>query len=192
MLETLLIGILSSLLLFGMYCKAQQYSGLVAESAGNKISKTDKRNAGGKGTLYQQIFTGEIAGLSAGAFFAVFMLLAFLLRAKIAVMYKGYDVDMNCFLAWADMVFQNGVGHFYSLDAFTDYPPGYMYVLYVIGGLRSGFGIEQGSDLSILMTKVPAILCDIGGSSVSWRSFTSRRMHSTDRSGHSATGNARR
>lgn len=157
MLESLLIGALSSLLLFGMYCKAQQYSGLVTQGAASVGNSGRKK----KGILYQQIFTGEIAGLSASAFFVVVLLLAFVLRAKIAVMYKGYDVDMNCFLSWADMVFENGVGGFYSLDAFTDYPPGYMYILYVIGAIRAVFGIEQGSDLSILLTKMPAILCDM-------------------------------
>ena len=86
---------------------------------------------------------------------------ALLARLIGAIAYKGYEVDVNCFLAWADMIFENGIGKFYSLDAFTDYPPGYMYILFVIGGIRSVFHIVQTSTLSIVLTKLPAILSDM-------------------------------
>lgn len=91
----------------------------------------------------------------------VVMAIAFLVRLVGAVSYRGYEVDINCFLAWADMIYENGISNFYSLEAFTDYPPGYMYVLYVIGALRSVFHIAQASTLSIIMTKLPAILADM-------------------------------
>lgn len=91
----------------------------------------------------------------------IIMVVAFLIRMVGAVAYKGYETDINCFVAWADMVFENGFGKFYKLDAFTDYPPGYMYVLYVIGGLRSLFHIGQTSVVSIVMTKFPAIVADM-------------------------------
>lgn len=71
-------------------------------------------------------------------FIAIFVV-ALLARLIGAIAYKGYEVDVNCFLAWADMIFENGIGKFYSLDAFTDYPPGYMYILFVIGGIRRYF-----------------------------------------------------
>lgn len=93
--------------------------------------------------------------------FVAFMVVAFIIRIIGAAMYKGYEVDINCFLAWSDMVFNNGIGNFYSLEAFTDYPPGYMYILYVIGAIRSFFGIEQASVISIVLTKLPAIIADM-------------------------------
>lgn len=89
------------------------------------------------------------------------MAVAFLIRLVGAVAYRGYEVDINCFLAWSDMIFENGIGNFYTLDAFTDYPPGYMYVLYAIGAVRSIFHIAQTSALSIILTKLPAILSDM-------------------------------
>lgn len=94
--------------------------------------------------------------------FVTIMVVTFLARIIGAIANKGYEVDINCFLAWADMVFENGISKFYTLEAFTDYPPGYMYILYVIGAIREIFDIPQMSTLSIVLTKMPAILADMG------------------------------
>lgn len=91
---------------------------------------------------------------------AVFVL-AFLVRILAAAWYKGHEMDMNCFLAWGDMVYEDGFAGFYFSDVFTDYPPGYIYILYVTGWLRSVLGISVQSTLSIVMTKIPAILADL-------------------------------
>ncbi|MDO4166652.1 MAG: glycosyltransferase family 39 protein [Eubacteriales bacterium] len=90
------------------------------------------------------------------------LLVAFIARIIAGVSYFGNDTDMNCFIAWGDMIFQDGISNFYTSDAFTDYPPGYMYILYVIGAIRHAFGIVWNSNTSVLLTKLPAILADIG------------------------------
>lgn len=110
--------------------------------------------------------------------FVIIMIITFLARIAGAIIYKGYDVDINCFLAWADMVFENGIGNFYSLDAFTDYPPGYMYILYGIGAIRSAFGIPQLSVMSIVLTKMPAILADMGIGYLAYK-IASKRLRET-------------
>ena len=68
-------------------------------------------------------------------FIAIFAA-ALLVRIIIAVMYRGYEVDINCFVSWSDMVFNDGFGAFYKSESFTDYPPGYMYILYLVGAIR--------------------------------------------------------
>ncbi|HIT85505.1 MAG TPA: glycosyltransferase family 39 protein [Candidatus Ornithomonoglobus intestinigallinarum] len=94
---------------------------------------------------------------------AVYIILLTALSAAVhvicAVKYQGHATDMNCFNAWSDMVFDGGFGNFYSSDAFTDYPPGYMYVLYLIGAVRSVFSPQDGS--LWLLLKLPAIICDL-------------------------------
>ncbi len=80
---------------------------------------------------------------------------AFLLQTILGMLYYGHGTDMNCFSAWSDMVYEGGFYNFYRSDAFTDYPPGYMYVLYVLGFLRSVFGSSS------LILKLPAILCNV-------------------------------
>ena len=99
--------------------------------------------------------------IETGILFAVIMLLALITRYIAAAKYFGNETDMNCFIAWGDMVYKDGLGGFYSSDAFTDYPPGYMYILYVVGALRKLTGVNWYSTLSVLMTKTPAIIADM-------------------------------
>ncbi len=84
---------------------------------------------------------------------------ALILRLILAAVYKGHETDMNCFIAWSGAVFDNGISKFYTLDMFHDYPPGYMYVLYVLGAINRVCNL-QGGALYILI-KLPAIIADI-------------------------------
>ena len=59
------------------------------------------------------------------------LLFGFIVRIIAAASYKGHETDMGCFSAWADMAFGNGLSQFYLSDSFHDYPPGYLYVLYM-------------------------------------------------------------
>ncbi|MCI8308526.1 MAG: phospholipid carrier-dependent glycosyltransferase [Lachnospiraceae bacterium] len=86
---------------------------------------------------------------------------AFILHIICAVMYKGYDTDMNCFFGWSDAVFHNGITEFYSMEGFNDYPPGYMYVLWVIGAVKNLLGLDSFTPASILLVKLPAMICDL-------------------------------
>lgn len=90
------------------------------------------------------------------------LLVAFIVRIIAAAVYFGNETDMNCFIAWGDMVFNDGIKNFYTSEAFTDYPPGYMYILYVVGAIRHGLGIAWDSTASVVLTKFPTILADIG------------------------------
>jgi len=94
--------------------------------------------------------------------FVILFVVAFIVRMVAAVIYRGYETDMNCFVSWSDMVFNDGFAAFYKSESFTDYPPGYMYILYVIGAIRSLFGIGWDSVLSNVLVKLPAIIADMG------------------------------
>lgn len=84
---------------------------------------------------------------------------AFVLRIVIAAMYRGHEQDMGCFDAWSSNVFNGGINAFYASEGFHDYPPGYMYVLYVIGFIRSIIPLSGGALYALI--KLPAIICDI-------------------------------
>lgn len=88
--------------------------------------------------------------------------LAFDLRLTAAGFSHGFDNDTACFAAWADRMFQVGPWNFYSDSIFTDYPPGYMYLLYPVGALRALFSVEYGSAGHLILLKLPAIVCDMG------------------------------
>lgn len=86
---------------------------------------------------------------------------AFLFRCIFAYFYKGFLSDVACFVGWSNRVYEVGFADFYSPEVFSDYPPGYMYILYVIGAILQTFHIEYLSGTCILLVKLPAILCDI-------------------------------
>ena len=85
---------------------------------------------------------------------------AFILRLILAGVYRGHTTDISCFIGWSGAIFQNGISQFYKLDMFHDYPPGYMYVLYIVGAVINLFKIQEGAVLYAIV-KLPAIICDI-------------------------------
>jgi len=91
----------------------------------------------------------------------ILFLTALLVRLLAAALSKGFGSDTACFAAWADRIFQVGPGGFYSPDVFTDYPPGYMYVLWLVGAVRKLLGIGYYSVPHLILLKLPAILCDL-------------------------------
>ncbi len=110
--------------------------------------------------------------------FAATLAAAFFVRLVAGVVYRGHETDMNCFTSWSDMVFNDGFANFYSSDAFTDYPPGYMYILYVVGWIRSLLHLDAGSAIGALIVKMPAILADIAAGALIYH-VASKRMKET-------------
>ena len=86
---------------------------------------------------------------------------ALTVRLILAYCFRGHETDINCFVGWSNSVVKNGITNFYAEPGFKDYPPGYMYVLYFIGGIREFFGIDPYSSLGIVFIKLPAIICDM-------------------------------
>ncbi len=86
----------------------------------------------------------------------------FVLSCILAVCYRGHPTDINNFSAWAQQLANVGIPDFYTSGIWADYPPGYMYVLYVCGMLGKLFGVVAGHPLFTLFVKLPAMLADLG------------------------------
>jgi len=67
----------------------------------------------------------------------------------------AFENDVLTFQHWARRLFDGGFANFYCDDFFSDYPPVYMYVLYVIGAFAD-------TPIFRFLTFLPAILCDLG------------------------------
>lgn len=94
--------------------------------------------------------------------FALFAVAALVLRLILSAFYTGFGTDINCFIGWSNIIFENGLDGFYTSNGFHDYPPGYMYVLWVLGAIRHVLGItDYYSFASIALIKLPAMICDI-------------------------------
>ncbi|NLC31792.1 MAG: phospholipid carrier-dependent glycosyltransferase [Clostridiales bacterium] len=85
------------------------------------------------------------------------LIFALISRIVIAVLVPGYGVDVGCFTGWANRMHEVGPSSFYITEQHSDYPPGYMLVLWPLGLLGSLFG----TGASELMIKLPPILADI-------------------------------
>ena len=104
--------------------------------------ETGLKKPDGKGSLF------ALAGV---------LLCALAARVGTALLIPGYDVDISCFKAWAIRMASVGPAEFYSADSFCDYPPGYMLILWAVGGVCR----LLGTGVSELAVKLPPILADL-------------------------------
>lgn len=86
---------------------------------------------------------------------------AFIARLVIGAIVPGYSNDIACWLGWGTNMLEYGPWNFYANSGFCDYPPGYMYVLALVAGLRNLVRAEYSSALSQVLVKLPAMLCDL-------------------------------
>src|SRR5437870_267614 len=78
---------------------------------------------------------------------------AFLMRVAFAP-WVGFYSDLHNARIWAGTLAQVGPHRFYSSVDFADYPPGYLYFLWVIGKISATPGY--------LLVKMPALVGDLG------------------------------
>ncbi len=75
----------------------------------------------------------------------------------------GSDADIQTFVAWTISLVDHGLANFYGKTSLVDYPPGYFYILALIGHVwapfRSG---DTGYAFIRDLVKLPAILADLG------------------------------
>ncbi len=86
------------------------------------------------------------------------LLLALLTRLLLAWKVPGFPVDIACFTAWANLMAELGPARFYISGSFSDYPPGYMLVLWPLGLT----GRALGTGATEFMVKFPPVLFDLG------------------------------
>lgn len=93
--------------------------------------------------------------------FGLALAAAFLLRLWIAHTIHGHPGDMATFAAWAGEAAASGIGGFYSNAGFADYPPGYIYVLYLLGKVQQWFDLGASSAAFGVVLKMPSLLADL-------------------------------
>jgi dolichyl-phosphate-mannose--protein O-mannosyl transferase len=74
----------------------------------------------------------------------------------------GFPTDMSAFKAWAGRLAERGPWDFYPTggeEYFVDYPPGYLFVLWVMGLLSR---LVNNGSIPDIWVKLPPILADLG------------------------------
>lgn len=113
----------------------------------------------------------------------VLLFAGLLLRLALAAL-SGFDVDITLFRSWSERLAADGPWDFYDNDFFTDYAPGYMYLLLLIGEFNQLLGrldslplIAQFSDDQWeYVLKLPAIFADLACAYVLYRLLDAQRM----------------
>ena len=102
---------------------------------------------------------GDISRKESEREIKIFAALAIILRVILSFTSKGYQVDINCFIAWATGVAKVAPWNFYE-SMWCDYPPGYLYILGILGTIKKVFP-SMSSTFFIALLKLPSLICDI-------------------------------
>lgn len=95
------------------------------------------------------------------------LLIGFVLRIVLgAIPGTGFDIDTGTFSAWSARLADLHPWNFYSPDYFSDYAPGYLYVLWLFGELDAQF--DFGPETFEFILKLPSIFADVGIAYVLW------------------------
>lgn len=87
-----------------------------------------------------------------------------LLLAYVLLPNSGHVNDLSLYADWALTVARVGPNDFYDAVRFSDYPPGYLYVLWLMGAASEAIAAATGMDVQLLtraLMKIPAILFDV-------------------------------
>ncbi|AZK48773.1 phospholipid carrier-dependent glycosyltransferase [Paenibacillus lentus] len=104
----------------------------------------------------------------------VALVIGLLLRIWMGLTVRGFETDMNTFMSWAHHANEQGLVGFYSEGIFVDYPPGYIYILYILGVVQGWLGLDYGTSATMLLFKLPSILADIVAAYIVYRAGSSR------------------
>jgi hypothetical protein len=94
------------------------------------------------------------------------------LRLALAFL-PGFGVDLGTFRAWGDSLATEGPWNFYNETSFTDYAPGYMYVLWFIGEMNQIFHFT-GEQYEYVL-KLPSIIADTASGYLLYRLLDGQR-----------------
>ena len=108
---------------------------------------------------------------------------ALLLRLVLALVTDGYPYDMSCFVAWGDKLAAEGPAAFYSEGYFADYPPGYLWVLGLVGAVRAALHIAYESKWTYFLLALVPSLCDCG---LAWLVYRAAKRSSRGVKEHTA------
>ncbi|MBF0517944.1 MAG: hypothetical protein HQK97_12700, partial [Nitrospirae bacterium] len=99
-------------------------------------------------------------------FYIAALAAAFALRSVLAIYTEGHPIDVGTFKAWAVRAATVGLGGFYSEDVFADYPPGYVYIFYLIGKIKNAISLTDASKSFLLLIKLPSMITDIAAAHI--------------------------
>ena len=100
----------------------------------------------------------------------------------------GFSIDLNLFASWAETLARVGPGQIYIAAPTANYPPAYLWVLWLLGSsaapVGSAFGVPPAQVVLVLL-KLPPVVADMGIAALLY--WAGRRWFGT-RAGLAAAG----
>lgn len=90
--------------------------------------------------------------------FLIVLVIGILIRIMISLL-PGFKIDMDAWITWAYRLNQFNFANFYSDQVWTNYTPGYLYVLSILGYIKNLFVISDQAFYILL--KLPSIIAEI-------------------------------
>jgi Gpi18-like mannosyltransferase/predicted membrane-bound dolichyl-phosphate-mannose-protein mannosyltransferase len=81
-----------------------------------------------------------------------------LVKTLALLAFPGFGVDVGSYQAWALQIADNGPANTYQQGYFLDYPPGYLYALWIAGVIARAVG--AGGDTLRIIVESPALIAD--------------------------------
>ena len=91
-------------------------------------------------------------------FLLITIILSLALRISLLFI-PGFKIDMDAWAAWAYRLNQLGFSNFYSDQIWTNYTPGYLYILWFLGLMKNLFNFSN--ETFYLLLKIPSMLAEI-------------------------------
>lgn len=92
----------------------------------------------------------------------MFLLILFLIGLAVRLLLinlPGFQIDVNAWFAWAIRLNQVGFTNFYSDQIWTNYTPGYLYILGILGFIKNLLHMSDSN--FVLLLKFPSIGAEI-------------------------------
>ena len=93
----------------------------------------------------------------------ILLLVAFIVRIILSPIMHGHPTDITNFKAWSITLAKVGLGRFFN-EVWCDYPPAYLYILWIMGNIYHIFDANFSNWNSIIFTmliKFPAIVAEV-------------------------------
>lgn len=88
----------------------------------------------------------------------ILLTLGFVIRLLLATL-PGMKIDVDTWYSWVERLKEVGFSRFYNDQIWTNYTPGYLYILWLLGFLKDFFQIN--TSFFYLILKVPSIISEI-------------------------------
>lgn len=88
-----------------------------------------------------------------------FLILLGLIIRLILISIPGYKFDIDAWFAWAIRLNEVGFSQFYSTEIWTNYTPGFLYILWFLGLIKELLNINNQDFYLIL--KIPSIIAEL-------------------------------